>query len=592
MKRLSKLIFTLAFSSAAIVTTACGKTLKIFTPSPSSIEMNGEPITAINREAMEGKILKPESERALFYKFTDNQVNQIQSMRKGKNGASIRITIYDDADTQSTEKTVSYGFLYEGSFGEDEGYKNATVSQPQVKADFSRTVNSVITLSLCVPKTGDAIKGFYVDGGFPFHIAKPEISAAEIGWDASGIVPLYCFGIKGGTVDFSQSLTNLSEGKNIFDTAVSKSSMLPKIEIKLAPADNIGRIGNQVQVAFNYGSESFVIRRSPVQNKFTIQTAGVKDPFSTMEFTENAESVKSVMMSANPAEKYTVNDAGVTLEPLTTDLGMIYLWPKSSWRRTDYELFRWEQFPDVLFFDFSRLSIQNEFFTRLAYFVEKTGYKGTLVSDYFVENKHGYNAHDYKADDMARFFTTAYNENFKLNNRELILRDILLHNGIILNNGDGTYSAGHGAVISFARESSEHLRHQFMAHESWHGIYFTVKEFRDFVDTVYESFDPKAMSFLKTYFSVYPSLQYDLKDEYLIRNEFMAYLMQQATKDAGAYFTTRAGWASVSAADSSSCAYVVRTKGKDFTDAANQLADYAFKNWGFTAGRTSLISRE
>lgn len=589
MKRLYKFTIAALFVFTALVMTACGKP---YSPSPSILQIDGESVTAVNKEAVEGKIQKPENERALFYRFTESQVKKIQAMRKSKEGVSLRVTVYDDAENLSSEKTVRFGFLYETSFNETDDYKNAASYQPQVKADFSRTVNSMITLSMCVPKNGDAVQGFYVDGGFPFHITKPEIRTASIGWDASDVVPLYCFGVNGGTVDFSQTSANLSEGKNIFDTSVSKSSMLPKIEIKLAPTDNIGKIGSQVQVAFNYGQESFVIRRSPVQNKFTIQAAGVKDPFSTMEFTENAESIKAVMMSANPAEKYTVNDAGVTLEPLTTDLGMIYLWPKSSWRRSDYELFRWEQFPDVLFFDFSRLSIQNEFFTRLAYFVEKTGYKGTLVSDYFVENKHGYNAHDYKADDMARFFTTAYNEKFKLNTRELILRDILIHNGIILNNGDGTYSAGHGAVISFARESSEHLRHQFMAHESWHGIYFTLKEFRDFVDTVYESFDPKAMSFLKTYFSVYPSLQYDLKDEYLIRNEFMAYLMQQATKDAGAYFTTRAGWASVNAADPSSCSYVVRTKGRDFTDAANELADFAFKSWGFTAGRTTLISRE
>ncbi|MBQ1822749.1 MAG: hypothetical protein II123_04840, partial [Lachnospiraceae bacterium] len=88
-------------------------------------------------------------------------------------------------------------------------------------------------------------------------------------------------------------------------------------------------------------------------------------------------------------------------------------------------------------------------------FVEKNGYKGTLVSDDFVREKHGYNAHDYKGDDIARFFNLVNEKNFRINAREKMLRQILLDNGIILNNGDGTYSGGKGAVWVLAGAMKE-----------------------------------------------------------------------------------------------------------------------------------------
>ena len=45
----------------------------------------------------------------------------------------------------------------------------------------------------------------------------------------------------------------------------------------------------------------------------------------------------------------------------------------------------------------------------------------------------------------------------------------------------------------------------------------------------------KSLEFLLKYFSVTPSLNYDIKDEYLVQNEFMAYLLQQPLSEVADY---------------------------------------------------------
>ena len=51
--------------------------------------------------------------------------------------------------------------------------------------------------------------------------------------------------------------------------------------------------------------------------------------------------------------------------------------------------------------------IQDAFFKRLAFFVEKAGHAGRIESLSALGGLHGYNAHDYRAEDLARFFDTA-----------------------------------------------------------------------------------------------------------------------------------------------------------------------------------------
>ena len=101
--------------------------------------------------------------------------------------------------------------------------------------------------------------------------------------------------------------------------------------------------------------------------------------------------------------------------------------------------------------------------------------------------------------------------------------------------------------------------------------------------------DPKSQSFLIDYFRSQPQLAYDVNDDYLMKNEFMAYLIQQKLGAVGPYFVTHANWASVRRFTPELCDYVVSTNGQGFEDAAKALNDFVFDNYGLIAGNVTLV---
>ena len=67
----------------------------------------------------------------------------------------------------------------------------------------------------------------------------------------------------------------------------------------------------------------------------------------------------------------------------------------------------------------------------------KAGHAGTIESPAALRGIHGYNAHDYRADDLARFFTTAAKQGIGLTPGEEELAGLLLQNGILRKTNDG-----------------------------------------------------------------------------------------------------------------------------------------------------------
>ena len=67
------------------------------------------------------------------------------------------------------------------------------------------------------------------------------------------------------------------------------------------------------------------------------------------------------------------------LTPLPVDPGLVLLYDPAQWRSTRYELFSWSRFPEVLIFDTADYEIQSRFFKRLAFYVEKRGFRGRLA---------------------------------------------------------------------------------------------------------------------------------------------------------------------------------------------------------------------
>jgi hypothetical protein len=209
--------------------------------------------------------------------------------------------------------------------------------------------------------------------------------------------------------------------------------------------------------------------------------------------------------------------------PIPADPGQILAWDESSWRKPDYELFSWSRFPRVLIFDMASYEIQDAFFKRLAFFVEKAGHAGRLESRSALAGLHGYNAHDYRAEDLARFFDAASKDTAGLSAEEGALATILMDNGVVKKTADG-YAAGEGCVLSISRSSSPILRALLLTHESFHGLFFTIPAFRDAAEAAWAGLTPDEQAVWLDYLAAH---SYDSTNPYLVVNEFQSYLMQQ-----------------------------------------------------------------
>ena len=225
-------------------------------------------------------------------------------------------------------------------------------------------------------------------------------------------------------------------------------------------------------------------------------------------------------------------------KPLTTDLEELIHWDTSLWRSDDYELFRWDLFPKMLIMDTATYDLQSKYFKRLAFFTEKKISAGELLENSTLEPLHGWNAHDYKSDDLARFFNEVEKQDFILNDEEQHLKMILLENGILKQSGNRVRPI-QGGILSISRESSERLRWLFLTHECYHGLFFSSDEYVQAVTDIWHDMADEERNFWRLFLDMYG---YNINDEYLLINEFQAYLMQQDISLADSYFRSKIQW--------------------------------------------------
>ncbi|MDR3333902.1 MAG: hypothetical protein LBT13_03295 [Treponema sp.] len=280
--------------------------------------------------------------------------------------------------------------------------------------------------------------------------------------------------------------------------------------------------------------------------------------------------------------------------PIPADPGLILDYPQTSWRAPAYEVFQWEDFPSVLIFDTRSYEVQDRLFKRLAFYTEKRGFRGRLAEDEEIAGLHGWNAHDYRAEDLAAFFEAARLANFPLLKEEQELEDILFSSGIIQRTENAAIRPGTGAVISISRESPAYLRSQFMVHEGFHGIFFIDPEFRAFSRRRWENLPSVGKRFILSFFDYQ---QYDIKDEYLTINEFMAHCLQQSVSQSAKYF----GETLAARIDASSWRRTVLPPKDEATGSwpeltrifrieAEAFSAYVTQRWGLAAGRIRQVT--
>jgi hypothetical protein len=188
-----------------------------------------------------------------------------------------------------------------------------------------------------------------------------------------------------------------------------------------------------------------------------------------------------------------------------------------------FEIHRWDRFPSVIIMDLADFAAQDRMFSRLAFYLEKQGYRGRLLSDAEMEGKHGWNAHDYGPGGLVAFYNAAAASKFPLDPEELLLRDIMLREGIIKTKSAG-FGAGAGAVLSISRESDRYARRLLLAHESYHGIFFTSADYRKLCHELWDAAPRDERKFIQRLLGF---LGYDTSSRELAVNEFQAYLLQQ-----------------------------------------------------------------
>lgn len=558
-----------------------------------------EKLLGYNAKSYSGKLKKG----TVCYLFTKNQIEKLKKFYDlyGSAGINVRICVKNQKGKlfdkyAAVPQYFTYGFLYENDF-DKRGKILETGKRILSGCDLRNFIQknngwSYFSNELCLEKNlteKQLPAGIIISSDYQIKIYDFIVTQAKIGYDYTGEIPFFGISSNGGSFSKADKGVDFSGSSFVFPVENSRMTVMPKVEISFAPSDDYGDVKNQLRIRLNAGGDTISIRRTKDVSDCVIQTSTMLSPFSSYDFTENGDLVTKLVMSGNSKSIASQNPNKVVV-PLKTDPGLILTSKSSNWRCHDYEVYEWDRFPGVLFFDTFDYEIQADFFRRLAFFAEKTGFRGSILTDAQLGNMHGYNAHDYSAETLAAFFTKTIGMESVLNEKELLLRDILLLNGVIKADSYG-YVAGSGAVISISRESTAALRQSFIAHEAWHGIFFIDEPFRNAVAAVYYTVDDSTLSFMKGFWASQPGLGYDPSDEFLMHNEFMAYLMQQPLGNVAQYFVHCANRGSVFTAMPDLSHWVRENKGITFEDAANILNSYAYDNWGLACGRVALITR-
>ncbi len=541
-----------------------------------------------------------------FFAFTDEQQAFLADSYASFPAASLTLRLGVENASGAEFRALSekahpfyYGFIYADDLDAKGMLKDEAKHSVSAAADLREFLRDaegerVFDVALALAKdlkASELPRGFFVSAALPVNLHGICIEEARVGFDLTARVPFYGLASNGGTFSASPSSVDFSGASSVFPVKNSASSVMPLIELAFRPAENgYGTREQPLYVQLNAGGEVFSIVQRPDASESILQTALLKSPFGTFILDKNSALVSRMIMTSN--ERALASADGMqAMRPLKTDLELLLGSRRDNWRGGDYELYEWSRFPGILFFDFRNYAVQARFFLRLSYFAEKNGFRGRILTDDELTDKRSYNAHDYSPEALADFFSLAERTAFPLNEQEELFKAILLENALIIRDGDG-YRAGRGAVVSLAQESQRWLRRSFLAHESWHALFFTDEDFRNAVSAAYYTIDADSLAFMKEYWMSQPSLDYDRSDEYLMQNEFMAYLMQQPLHRTAAYFVQLANRYSVTQALPELCAYVRRTRGQTFEDAAAIIDTYVFDRWGLTAGRVSLITRE
>jgi len=377
---------------------------------------------------------------------------------------------------------------------------------------------------------------------------------------------------------FRESLAALEGGSDLIEPTAEPATGCASILLRLQSGDR--------SVAFRHsalpGGHTLFLYHGLVP--FIPQSLSIEPMGGAAVWLESFQIVRlSAAAAGGPAASGgTGASNSAALDPLPADPGALLLYNPASWRQPEYELFAWSRFPHILIMDTASYPVQSRFFKRLAFFVEKRGYRGRLVSNEEFAGLHGFNAHDYRAEDLAGFYQEARKQLFALNPEEELLKQILLANGVIRD--DGVFCPGKGGILSISRSSYPVLRRHLLTHECAHGLFFSFPEFREASFEAWDRLSEQEQDFWKLFFRW---VGYDTEDPYLTVNEYQAYLFQQPRSGVRYYFAVLTASRLISSyPDQASWVQeLIRSDPERFTRAFDQLETLLKRIAGLEGGR-------
>ncbi|MDP3177381.1 MAG: hypothetical protein Q8M76_05715 [Spirochaetaceae bacterium] len=381
-------------------------------------------------------------------------------------------------------------------------------------------------LSLVLPLPATTLASVAVSTGGTVAITSVEILPAFRGFEKAG------------------NIERVSAGFSIRETAGSRSYEILSAFAGLADESSEPR-GEESRAALvlEYGASSslalFQLAASggdgaSIRYSLLPRTEGARLSFGPGLFPAGARRIVLTVPAEARILAFYAEMADTAIEELA-DLGRILASPPRD-PTADFDIYRWELEPRVLVADFKDYSTQDKYLRRLAFFVEKAGFRGKLLSDSQLEGRHAYNAHDYRPEDLAAFFEAARASSFPLSGEELELRALFLDRGLIALGKSGRieFPDESGAFISISRESASWLRRSLLVHESTHGLFFCDPEYRRFARSTWASVGEDERWFWEKYLGW---AAYDTSSDYLMANEFQAYLLQLPLNRVEEYFT-------------------------------------------------------
>jgi hypothetical protein len=254
-----------------------------------------------------------------------------------------------------------------------------------------------------------------------------------------------------------------------------------------------------------------------------------------------------------------------------------------AFRGKGYDVFSWADRPGILILRFADYATQDRWLKRLAFFVEKAGFRGRLARDEEIAGLHGWNAHDYRARDLARFFSQALEEGFPLNREEEELRALLLAQGHILAEGGAFRGEPDRAIVSVSAESAPAMERRFIVHELYHALYFTVPAFARDAAALRAGMEADLRAYVEEFMDY---KDFDIGDQDLMDNEFMAYFLQLDEAGTLDYFgRSVAEFLEQDRGGDGSWLKRGQALGPAIRRAAEEYSDLAYRHFGYRSGR-------